>query len=146
MPLALRPRDQRSLARDELLEMRRSPPRRQGQACLQCVVGRDHLIQEDGDGSRVRDNVMELQEDNVVVASPEQMQAAERPFLDVERLVGLDLQRGRKLGLTQLGRIVPLQFVQFRRQQHRHGSDAVTREGKPQILMAQNQTLHGLVE
>src|SRR3954470_21548509 len=56
------------------------------------------------------------------------------------------LVRGRKLCLAQLGRIVPPQFVQFRRQQRRHGSDAVTWEGKPQILMAQNQTLHGLVE
>jgi hypothetical protein len=144
--LALSPRNQGSLPRDELLEMRRSPARRQGQSCLQRKVGLDHLIQEDGDGSRIGDNVMELQKDNVVVASAEQMHAAQRPFLDVERLVGLGMQRSRKFGVGQLGRIVLPQLVQFRRQQRRHGSDAVTREGKPQILVAQNETLHGLVE
>jgi hypothetical protein len=73
---ALRPRDQGSLPCNELPEMRRSPTRRQGQTCPQCKVGVNHLTKEDGDGSRVGDDVMELQKDNVLVAPPEEMQTA----------------------------------------------------------------------
>ena len=141
--LALRPRDQRSLPRDELLEMRRSPPRRQRQARLQRIVGLDHLIQEDGDGSRVRDDVMELQKDNVVIASAKEMQAAQRTFLDVERLVGLGLQRSRKFvaqvascRLSLYNSAATTSARVRRRHSGRQTAD----------LMAQNETLHGLVE
>src|SRR6266508_3191988 len=89
---------------------------------------------------------MELQEDDVAVAPAEEMKPGQRTPSKVERPVGLCLQAGRELGLFQIGRVVPYQFVVFGRQQCRDGTNAVAREDRPQILVVKNDVLEDLID